>query len=64
MSEKKKEPLCSTCQDRDKKDHESNCSGCYDFRMNYVKDPYLTIAELESKIKQLKGDMKEGDEEP
>ena len=49
----KKEILCATCRDRDKKDHESVCSGCYDFRMNYVKDPYITIAELEARIREL-----------
>jgi len=57
MNEEKKEPLCKTCQDRDKKDHESDCSGCYDFRMYYVKDPYITIEELEAEIKQLKAEL-------
>jgi transcription initiation factor IIE alpha subunit len=53
-----KEPLCDTCQDRDKKDHESNCSGCYDYRMNYVKDPYIIIEELQTIIEGLKADIK------
>ena len=48
------EPLCDTCQDRDKKDHETACSGCYDFRMSYVEDPYLIIEKLEEEIKKLK----------
>ena len=59
MSTKERLPaLCDTCQDRDKKDHESSCSGCYDSRMCYIKDPYITIEELEAEIKILKEKMK------
>jgi len=60
MSTKERLPaLCDTCQDRDKKDHASRCSGCYDSRFYYVKDPYITIEELKAEIKELKEKMKQ-----